>query len=387
MAVQTAVDVLARMLDAYESSEQSVHHVGATSMEDGGDALHVVLKVAVPTGPSGDGDGGATPTGAGLTDDRTLTVEYPTEAVTSFPSSPDAEVSADPTAARVSDGEVVVSMEVTITPTTDDGHPTGDAADADDTPATGGTADRSPDTDRSRDTDGAADRSPDTDGAGNGTSVTAAGDEPAADAETMRGSTAKGVDDGDVPDAIAAARHEALPAYEDREYLRAIYREYDTFSEMRAVIDMDVSTETVRRYMIDVGIHDPSSYETAGGGAGDGDRGDGASVGDGGADAAESSARVDAVPDEQLVTDGVGLPEELTVDALLEAVADASTVYGVTRRLELDQDRTREILEQLDLLELVMHRVSDDHKREVTYGDVADRLRRAAGTARTGSAT
>ncbi|PSQ33914.1 hypothetical protein BRD11_04675 [Halobacteriales archaeon SW_12_69_24] len=227
-----------------------------------------------------------------------------------------------------------------------------------------------------------------------------------------------------MPDTIEAARNDAVPTYEDREYLHAIYREYDTFSEMREVLDMDVSTETVRRYMIDVGIHDPCSYETAGG-SGD-DRATAVSVGresTSEASTAEASTAEEStaeastaeestaegstseastseastseastrrgrtIPDEQLVTDGIGLPEDLTIEEVLEAVVDSGTVYGATRRLDLDQRRTREILEHLDLLELVMHRVADDHKRDVTYGDVADRLHGVAGTGHGGPAT
>jgi len=377
MAVQTAVDVLARMLDAYESSEQSVHHVGATSMDDGGDALHVVLTVGVPIGSSG--DAGATPTGAALTDDGALTVQYPTDAVTASPSPPDAEVSAVPTSARVNDGEVLVSMEVTITPTTDDRRLREDTAAGDGTRNT----DR---TDRgAQNTDRGCDSTRNTDRSDTGARTTeAAGEKAEAATSTAATAGAAGNGNGAVPDAIEAARTDAVPTYEDREYLRAIYREYETFSEMREVIDMDVSTETVRRYMIDVGIHDPCSYETAGG-SGD-DRPTGVSVGEESA-AEESSDRGGTIPDEQLVTDGIGLPDDLTLEDVLEAVVDSSTVYEATRRLELDQRRTREILEHLDLLELVMHRVADDHKRDVTYGEVADRLRRVAGSGHGGPAT
>ena len=361
MAVQTAVDVLARMLDGYGSSEQWIHHVGATSMEEGGDALHVVLEVGVPVGATGVAS--AAPAGAALTDDGVLTVRYPTEAVTSFSSPPDADVSAVPTSARVGDGEVLVSVEVTITPT-------GDARVRDDTAAGDGT--------------------PSTDRRGDRTQTTGRDEAAAGEAEATRSRAATsgctedgdGEREGDVPDAIEAARNEAVPTYEDQPYLRAIYREYETFSEMRAVIDMDVSTETVRRYMIDAGVHDPNSYETSGDGTDDGGRQAVASR-----EESAAPAGADAIPDEQLVTDGVGLPEGLALEDLLDAVVDASTVYEVTRRLDVDQRRTRELLEQLDLLELVMHRVADDHEREVTYGEVADRLRRVAGTARTGSAT
>jgi len=379
MAIQTAVDVLARILDGYGPSEQSIHHVGATSMEDGGDALHVVLEVGVPVGATG--VAGAAPAGAALTDDGALTVRYPTEAVTSFPSPADADVSAVPTSARVGDGEVLVSVEVTITPT-------GDARVRDDTAAGGGTPTTHRRCDGTQSTDRRGDGTPTTDRRGDGTPTTDRAEASDGETDAIRSTAATsggaGDEDGErernVPDAIEAARNEAVPTYEDRNYLRAIYREYDTFSEMRAVIDMDVSTETVRRYMIDVGIHDPNSYETSGNGSDDGGRQAVPSR-------EESADGADAIPDEQLVTDGVGLPDGLALEDLLEAVVDASTVYEVTRRLDVDQRRTRELLEQLDLLELVLHRVADDHEREVTYGDVADRLRRVAGTARTGSAT
>jgi hypothetical protein len=453
MAVQTAVDVLARMLDAYESSEQSVHHVGATSMDEGGDVLQVVLKVGVPICSSG--DAGAAPTGAALTDDGTITVQYPTDAVTAFPSPPDAEVSAVPTSARVGDGELLVSMEVTITPTTDGRQMTADTAAGDGTGNTDRTGTGARNTDRGGDGTGNTDRT----GTGATTTDAAGENAEAAASTTTAGAAADGHGNGDVPDTIEAARNDAVPTYEDREYLHAIYREYDTFSEMREVLDMDVSTETVRRYMIDVGIHDPCSYETAGG-SGD-DRATAVSVGreatseastaeestaegstseastaeastaeastaeestaegstaeestaEGstseastaeastaeastaeestaeGSTAEKSTRRGQTIPEGQLVTDGIGLPEDLTIEEVLEAVVDSGTVYGATRRLDLDQRRTREILEHLDLLELVMHRVADDHKRDVTYGDVADRLHRVAGSGHGGPAT
>jgi len=49
------------------------------------------------------------------------------------------------------------------------------------------------------------------------------------------------------------------PAYRDPEQLAAVYDEYDTFAEMTDALDVDVTPQTVRRYMIKHGIHEPSA--------------------------------------------------------------------------------------------------------------------------------
>lgn len=359
MAVQTAVDVLARMLDGYESGERSVRHVGATS-SGRGDALEVELEVPVPLRGDGDPEALGTPVEATLSDDGALVVEFPTDVFTEFPSTPEADVTASTRSARVCDGEVLLRVEATITPTDDvDRTRTDDGG-------VGGDATQLPAQDASRDRVARGDHD---------------GEEPDVgdDASAGSGSAVP----SDTASRIEAVRDEAVPPYDDVEYLRAIYEQFDTFSEMRETIEMDVSTETVRRYMIDAGIHDPTSYETAaeaaagslpGRDAGDGDAVEPSSNG-------ERNAPAGSIRDEQLVTDGIGLPEDLSLEDVLDAVVESSTVYEVTRTLQLDQRRTREILEQLDLLNLVMHRVSDDDDRDVTYEEVAERLRQTAASA------
>lgn len=359
MAVQTAVDVLARMLDGYESGERSVRHVGATS-PGRGDALEVELEVPVPLCGDGEPEALGTPLEATLSDDGALVVEFPTDVFTEFPSTPEADVTASTRSARVCDGEVLLWVEATITPTddvdrtrTDDGGVGGDATQLPQDAAPARVA-------------GGVDHD---------------GEEPDVGNEATAGSGS--AVPSDTASRIEAARDESVPPYDDVEYLRAIYEQFDTFSEMRETFEMDVSTETVRRYMIDAGIHDPTSYETAAGAAagslpgrdaGDGDAVEPSSTGERGAPAG-------SIPDEQLVTDGIGLPDDLTLEDVLDAVVESSTVYEVTRTLQLDQRRTREILEHLDLLNLVMHRVSDDDDRDVTYEEVAERLRQTAASA------
>lgn len=346
MAVQTAVDVLAQMLDEYETRGRSVHHVGATTTGAEDDSLHAELEVPVPLYADGDGGADRIPAGATLTDDGDLTVQVPTSGIASVPSPPEADVSATPTAARVFDGEILLTLAVTITPTDGGSRARSDSG----SPAR---------EDTHRDADANAPRSDRTEGI------------DVEDGESNEGPTPTGTTVADeTPDPIEAARNEAVPPYEDEEYLRAIYQQFDTFSEMRDAIEMDVSTETVRRYMIDAGIHDPSTYETTA---------DAASRRINGREAPADDTS-DPIPDEQLVTDGIGLPDDLSLEDVLDAVVESSTVYEVTRALELEQRRTREILEHLDLLDLVMHRVSDDRTREVSYEEVADRLRRVAAT-------
>ena len=85
-----------------------------------------------------------------------------------------------------------------------------------------------------------------------------------------------------------------------------------------------------------------------------------------------------SLPDEQLVTDGIGLPEALTLHDVVDAVVDARTVHEVQREVCLEYDRTRQLLTQLNVLDLVVGRVSGDPDQRVTVDVVADRIRQCA---------
>jgi len=52
------------------------------------------------------------------------------------------------------------------------------------------------------------------------------------------------------------------PAYKDPNRLREVYENHDTFNEMTAALDVEVTPQTVRRYMIKHGIHEPASRKT-----------------------------------------------------------------------------------------------------------------------------
>jgi hypothetical protein len=229
-----------------------------------------------------------------------------------------------------------------------------------------------------------------------------------------------------------------VPAFRDRERLAAAYESCATFAEMREALDVEVTAETVRRYMIDAGVHQPASYDTDAGdddvegdgdatGDVDGDGGGAEATGDtaaGGTRAGDADGDGDADPDGDadadgpggrarasavgdgvgsgddeggtsrdgrgrtadagdppvVLADGVGLPDGVTPDALVDAVADATTTYEVERRLGLDRAETLATLRACDLLDLVAGRLGTATERDVAPGTVRDRLRRAAGT-------
>ena len=50
---------------------------------------------------------------------------------------------------------------------------------------------------------------------------------------------------------------EGVPKYQDPEQLAAVYNEDATFEEMRQELGVDVTAQTVRKYMIKHGIHEP----------------------------------------------------------------------------------------------------------------------------------
>jgi hypothetical protein len=83
--------------------------------------------------------------------------------------------------------------------------------------------------------------------------VTVSGDAVATAGETPRDASAQsGSDAGSVP------------AYKDPEALRAAYENHDTFPAMTEALDVDVTSETVRRHMVKYDIHDPEAATPGG---------------------------------------------------------------------------------------------------------------------------
>jgi len=323
MEVQTTFDVLSRILDEHDSRGRTVANVEATN--DGADdgTLHVSMDVPVELRKAA-GAGthsGLTTEGATFTERGTLRVEFAAPELVPVPSSLPATVSVTRQDVVVSDGELLVTVDLTIEPP-GDGPPEPEATETD--------------------ADSAVETSP---------------QEAVADAE---GPAASSSGDG-----FEAVRDESVPPYEDTEYLRALYDAHDTFSEMGEEILMDVSGETVRRYMIEAGVHDPVTYETATGAMQNGTR-------------SEQSV---SLPDEHLIADGTGLPEDVGITDVVEAVVGSATVYEVERELDLEGERVRGLLRRLDLLDLVMCRIDDGFGQEVTYEEATMRVRQCSAAA------
>lgn len=173
--------------------------------------------------------------------------------------------------------------------------------------------------------------------------------------------------DGDEVDARSRASDRDVPPFEDTELLAEVYDSCETFAEMTAALDMDVTAETVRRYMIEHGIHEATTYDTVG-------------------------AESDVTPDEPadagmnggqtpvVLTDGIGLSEDIDVDTLIEAVRKSRTIYEVTQEIGAERADVVETLREYDLLDLVVGRLAEDGRNEVAREEIVDRLREATAT-------
>jgi hypothetical protein len=437
MDLQTAFDALSRIVDRYESEKREVRRVEA-SAEGREGALHATMEVPVVFGRGGTAGPAESAT---LTDAGRLRVDFSAPETVELPETPGATVSAVTREVHVVDGELRRTVELAITPATADVD-----ADAvlDDPPspsrtdpptAVRGTADADGPTVAGRLRSGDSDADP-----GDGRSETDS--DPGSNAPDRWGGAersgsrpGRAEDEGDdgnadadadgtaddggaaTADPLATVRDESVPPYDDVAYLRRLYDACDTFTEMSRRIEMEVAAETVRRYMIDAGIHEPTSYDTSapereadsepatGTGAGSGDSdatGPAAESGpdesgstderdanDGGRSVpdspepsdSEGQPGADSIPTGRLVTDGVGLPDGLRTTDVADAVVESATLYEVQRSLGLDRERTRSLLERLDLLDLVVCRLADASEREITYDEVASRLRQCPATA------
>lgn len=351
MGLQTSFDVLSQVVEQYESRGRTVRHVEATADESDGGTLQVSMDVPVSLcAASGEGvHPDLTPETATLTDSGGLQVEFSTSALASLPPTAARFISASEEAVSVEDDGIVLSVELTIDPS-------------------------------------AGEASSDADEEGTDTEPTVtdpAGPESAERTEQSVDSDARSIDEETVSDEqseLAAVRDEDVPPYEDTEYLRCLYDTCENFTEMSDRIEMDISSETVRRYMIEADVHDPTSYDTTA--SSDSEREDTATTTPAEPTSAESPTPSDdpmeTIPDEQLVTDGLGLPENVQLDDIADAVVDSMTVYEVQRHLDLERQQTQALLEELNLLDLVMRQLSDNPERTVSYEQVATRIRECA---------
>jgi len=173
--------------------------------------------------------------------------------------------------------------------------------------------------------------------------------------ETSGGDT----DVGQGTDTGSGEQDRDVPPFKNPELLASVYESCDTFAEMADTLEMDVTAETVRRYMIDYDIHEPNSYDTA----------------HGGEEATEANEE-----DPVVLSDGIGLPDNITVDELIETVKQSNTIYEVKRDMGVDRQDALEMLRELNLLDLVVGRLATEAERDISRTDIVDRLREASAT-------
>ncbi|MDG5821402.1 hypothetical protein [Natronococcus sp. A-GB7] len=184
------------------------------------------------------------------------------------------------------------------------------------------------------------------------------------------------------------------PVYKDPTELKKVYEEFDTFPEMTEALGVDVTPETVRRYMVEYEIHDPvatnrtSELLAAGKSAvqtpvtEESDT-ENASTDDGLVEAktdggvvesdttssfetqsvAELLARKSSSDETPLVADGSGIPKSLTVAELADILERSRTITEAQRSLDLDYEQTRRLLRKLGLLEFVTGRLAASHSK------------------------
>ncbi|MDG5777839.1 hypothetical protein VB773_05745 [Haloarculaceae archaeon H-GB2-1] len=211
---------------------------------------------------------------------------------------------------------------------------------------------------------------------------------------------------------IEFPRNEDVPPYEDTEYLQAVYDHCGTFEAMTDIIDLDVTAETVRRYMIDAGVHEPTSYQTSSGNADEtglpeesdasetdsNDDEDAMSDLEASADGTILSVDEEATvsmldADEQgpghtdefddmrgedgriVLADGVGLPEGVTVEQVIDSIQQSRTLFEVQQGMGIERDKARSLLQELNLLDIVVGRLAVESERQVTREEIVDRIR------------
>jgi len=339
MRSHTAFESLSTIVGEQTSRGRSVRNVEATT---DGATLRVTMEVLVPLDASSSNDRtdrGPAVEATSLTDEGTLAVELAVPELVPLPRSAETTVEVGGRTVEVTSEGLLVTLDLTIDPSDSE------------TPDSTGIE--------------STDRVPDD---ADGSEVGPGRHDAVSDAEPAEG--------------VEAVRNDSIPPYEDDDYLQAIYAKCETFSEMRDEIAMDVSAETVRRYMIDAGIHEPTDYETATDRTQNGHRPE-----EGASDREEPPAEPPSegdsrppLPDAQLVADGIGLPDGVELTDVIDVVVRSSTVYEVKRELGLNEGYARELLKQLDLLDLVMCRMSRAPDREVTYEEATKRVRQCAVT-------
>ena len=189
-------------------------------------------------------------------------------------------------------------------------------------------------------------------------------------------------------------RAEEPPAFKNPQLLREVYASCETFDAMADEIEMDVTAETVRRYMIDHDIHQPNSYDTSPPGAARATSPESEPT----HSPTDTGPNDEETPGEEMISDahamtndgtqtseesvvladGIGLPDSVNIDALIETIRDSSTIYEVKQGIDVDRDDALELLRELNLLDLVVGRLATESERDVSRSQIIERLRDAS---------
>jgi hypothetical protein len=406
MGTSDAFEALTRALKRYETGNGEVKRVDAkrSGERESNEGLSATVDVTVPLCAelAGEETNGLSLAAASITPEGGLQVDFSSSALPTADRIDDERITVGEESASVENGTVVVTVAVHVDP--DDGTEASEldaeretANQSDGSHSNGlGDASQHPD-DREEGVDGRA------------RNVTeSAGERRQPECQSESETTSEGENDDnsgcDAEHGIDPERNEDLPPYEDMEYLEEIYDGCETFVEMAEAYERDVAAETVRRYMADAGVHEPSSYDTVSS-SDDTESESGSDGGDADAtpqadenatDAAENESTDDGqqsdtsedenseagdpikgIANQQIVADGVGLPEDLSIEQLADAVETSMTLYEVKRELELEQSKTRRLLKRLNLLDVVVTRLSEQDHREVSRSEIADRIRQS----------
>ncbi|MDG5759879.1 hypothetical protein QA600_11060 [Natronococcus sp. A-GB1] len=377
------VDTLSQIVDRYEADGGVIRQVDATisgRADATGPSVSVDAVAPLCNGTASESDSSTAPETARLDDNGGLHLEFSRSALPAIAEyAPDGVVVTRDDARVTADGDVVVTFAISFEEEATSARaetPSGSAAESD-----AGTEPN--ETDGPLETGKAHDE--------DGTDPVSTESRLGSESET------ESAIDSELSRALEDARNEELPPYDDAEYLQCLYESFETFAAMADVLEMDVAAETVRRYMIDAGVHDPVSYDVVDAEETEertepADEPDDPSATEG-LNAATTDAEpepesaparpdgtadpVEDVPERPLVADGVGLPDDVEVERLIDAVESSMTLYDVSRALGLERDRTRELLERLDLIDLVVRRVYASRTPEEgpSREEIAERIR------------
>ena len=405
MGASASFQELSRVIGRYESDGGRIERIEAEMPNRESEAgLTVTLDVPVSLGPGEESGTAASPQAATVTDDGGLQIEFSPSMLPRLDEYVSEDASTIRKDARVTDDGTVVAT-FTLAFEAEAGHRRSEAANTHNVDSQASSALV---TAESNEVSGNDQEPADTSTAtvARGEAVDNA-DGISENEETQETNEKLASDRNVIEEKLDTARSEDLPPYEDDEYLQCLYDSFDTFAEMAEYIEMDVSSETVRRYMTEAGIHQPTSYETADEAEADDCMADGNVAADASdtvdetdertaakersedaqsslgseseqESAAEKDDPIESVSDTQLAADGLGLPDGLTIEALADAIESSMTLYDVQRQLDLDRDRTRELLEQLNLIDLVMQRLSHDPDQVISREVIANRIHSSA---------